>query len=76
MNPFKPRGLTPGERKYMVDAARGLTIAESAAAHGITAHGVVRMREKARRVLGARNIAHAVALAILADETIGDEVKP
>lgn len=66
--------LYPSQRKYMLDAARGLTAQQSAKLHGVSAHTVQSSLKAARTRLGAQNIAHAVALCIIQDEFTYSEV--
>ena len=60
--------LTPRERDYILDAAMGLTVAQSAARRNVAINTVKFMIRRARKMLGARNITHAVALAIIAGD--------
>lgn len=69
------RSLTPGERKYLLDAALGLTAQQSAHRWGVTVNTTNTMRVTARRALGAASIAHAVALAFLYGEITTDEIR-
>lgn len=63
--------LTPHGRKYLMDAARGYTAAETAARHQVSTHTVNSVLKLARKILGARTIAHAVALAMAVGEFNG-----
>lgn len=60
--------LTPRERDYIIDAALGLTVAQSATRRNVAINTVKVMIRRARKMLGARNITHAVALAIIAGD--------
>jgi DNA-binding CsgD family transcriptional regulator len=58
------RALHPAERKYLLDAARGLTAAQSAQKNCVSFHTVNTVLKKAKAALGAHNITHAVALCL------------
>ena len=63
--------LTPTGRKYLIDAARGYTVAQTAARHHVSTNTVMSVLKYARKILGARTIAHAVALAMAVGEFNG-----
>lgn len=63
--------LTPVGRRYLLDAARGYTVAETAARHHVSANTVQSVLKYARKILRARNTAHAVALAMAIGEFDG-----
>lgn len=69
------RALHPAERKYLLDAARGLTAAESAAKQVVTVNTVNTGLKRAKAALGARNITHAVALCLALGEFTGYDVR-
>lgn len=52
----------------MIDAARGMTVAQSAASRHVSINTVKVMIRKSRKRLGGQNITHAVALAIIAGD--------
>lgn len=62
------RALTPTERLYLLDAARGYTAEQTARRQFRSINTVKTLLRNARAALGARTIAHAVALAL----TYGD----
>lgn len=66
--PSRPRPLTPSERVYLRDAAKGLTAQQSADRRGVTVNTVLSMLKRAKAALGATNITHAVALAVTTGE--------
>ncbi|QBZ73526.1 helix-turn-helix DNA binding domain protein [Streptomyces phage Mischief19] len=69
----RQRSLYPAERRYMLDAARGLTAQQSARQHSVSVNTVNTTLKRAKLALGASNIAHAVALSFLYGEiTKGD----
>lgn len=60
----KPRTQLSGvQRVFLLDAACGLTSAETARKHGQTQDTVRNALKAARRILGALSTTHAVALA-------------
>lgn len=69
------RSLYPTERKYLLDAARGLTAAETARKHTVTVNTVNTSLKRSKAALGARNITHAVALCLALGEFTGDDVR-
>lgn len=71
----RTRALYPSERKYMLDAARGLTAAESARRHQVSTNTVNSGLKRGKAALGADNIAHAVALCLVLGEFTGDDVR-
>jgi len=58
------RPLRPAERRYLMDAARGLTAQDSAIRRGVTRNTVNTALKHAKAELGARNITHAVVLCL------------
>lgn len=56
--------LTGIQRVFLLDAAMGLTAAESARKHGCGVDNVSHALKAARAKLGARNTAHAVGLVL------------
>ena len=64
----RKRALHKAERRYMLDAARGLTAKESARLHGVSVNTVNTTLKRAKLALGASNITHAVALMFLYGE--------
>lgn len=62
--PARTRMLTPKERLYLLDAARGLTAQQSAHRQGVSINTAVTMLTRAKAALGAVNITHAAALAV------------
>lgn len=67
------RLLHPAERRYLFDAACGLTGQQSARRHGVS-HSTVRTAlATGKKALGALSIAHATALCLVLGEfTAGD----
>lgn len=63
--------LTPHGRRYLLDAARGYTVAQTASRHHVSVNTVQSVLKYARKILGARTIAHAVALAMAIGEFNG-----
>lgn len=55
--------LSPSELDVLHDAARGLTVGESAVSRGKSSETVKSQRKQVLIKLGARNMTHAVALA-------------
>lgn len=62
------RPLTPEERIYMLDVARGLSAAEIAKNRSDDLASVKIVLAEAKYVLGARNMSHAVALCVCRGE--------
>lgn len=60
----RTRALTPTERMYILDAARGYTAEQTAQRQFRSINTVKTMLKNARAALGARTIAHAIALAM------------
>jgi DNA-binding CsgD family transcriptional regulator len=60
----RPLCLTTSEREVLTDAARGLTVDESARVRGKGSETVKTQRASALLKLGARNMVHAVSLLI------------
>jgi DNA-binding CsgD family transcriptional regulator len=58
------RALTPGERHCLQGVAAGLRYHEVADVLGLSSETVRTNLERARRILGAKTMAHAVALAL------------
>lgn len=71
----RTRTLHPAERRYLLSAAQGLTAAETAREHGVSLHTVNSSLKQAKTALGARTIAHAVALCIALGEFTGSDVR-
>lgn len=69
------RALHPAERKYLLDAARGLTAVQSAHLHQVSVNSVNSSLKHGKAALGARNITHAVALCLVLGEFSGDDVR-
>jgi hypothetical protein len=61
---FRPRPLTASERGLVLDAARGLTAAQSGKKRGLTIYQVYEVQKKLRRLMGAETLPHLVALAM------------
>lgn len=57
--------LTTCEKKYMLDAAIGLTAKQSARKHGVSLNTVHGSLTRAKAALGADNITHAAVLALM-----------
>lgn len=72
MNSARP--LTLEERVYMLDVARGLSAAEIAKNHHANPADVKVGLARAKFVLGARNMAHAVTLCIVRGEFEAEDV--
>lgn len=64
IKPASIRPLRPKERLYILGAARGYSAKQTAARHYVTVNTVNSTIVNARAALGARNIAHAVAIAL------------
>lgn len=64
----RPRTLHPAERKYLLDAARGYTAQQTAKRHLVATSTVNTALKRAKAALNARNITHAVSLALAAGE--------
>jgi DNA-binding CsgD family transcriptional regulator len=64
--PYSPdmSGLTPSELEVLEDAARGLSVIETGASRTKSPETVKTQRRSILLKLGARNIAHAVAMMI------------
>lgn len=58
------RSLTQTERKYMLDAARGLTAPQIARRHTVSTNTVNWTLKQAKQALGAYNIANAAVLCL------------
>ncbi len=58
----------------MLDAAQGLTAALSAQRHGVSMNSVNTSLKHAKHALGARSIAHAVALCLAYNEFDTDDI--
>lgn len=71
----RKRALHPAERKYLLDAARGLTAAQSAHLHQVSVNSVNDSLKRGKAALGARNITHAVALCMALGEFSGSDVR-
>lgn len=69
------RSLHPAERKYLLDAARGYTAAQTARRHAVSVHTVNTTLSHARGALGALNTTHAVALALAVGEFATDDLE-
>jgi DNA-binding CsgD family transcriptional regulator len=72
---FRPRALDPHEKNIALDAARGLTVPESAASRGLTAFQVYEVHRRLKTLLGARTVTHVVALAIAYGDITHEEIK-
>ena len=72
---YRGRLLTGTEQMYVIDAARGLTARQSGERRNVSIHTVHSMLVRARRALGARNVAHAVALALIHGEITPADLK-
>lgn len=70
----RERALYPKERQYLLDAANGLTAAETAAKHFVAYNTVTSTLKRARAALGARSIAHAVAIALALGDIVPTEI--
>lgn len=73
--PSRPRMLTPLERQYILDAARGMTAQESADRRGVNVTTVRAMLARAKKAQGALNITHSAVLAFLHGDITADEVR-
>lgn len=71
----RTRTLHPAERKYLLDAARGLTAVQSAHLHQVSLNTVNSGLKRGKAALGAANITHAVALCLALGEFTGDDVR-
>ena len=60
--------LSSREVAFMADSAEGLTTGEIACKRGVSAETVKTRLKKARQRLGAKNTAHAVAIALRGDD--------
>ncbi|ALO79379.1 hypothetical protein [Streptomyces phage phiSAJS1] len=69
------RALYPAERKYLLDAARGYTAAQTAKRHLVSKNTVDTSLKRAKAALGARNITHAVSLALDTGEFTTKDLK-
>lgn len=69
------RALYPAERKYLLDAARGYTAQQTARRHLVSKNTVDTSLKRAKAALGARNITHAVSLALAAGEFTTEDLK-
>lgn len=69
------RALHPAEQKYVLSAAQGLTAAETARKYDVSVHTVNTALASAKATLGARTIAHAVALALVHGDIAHGDVK-
>ena len=69
------RALHPAERKYLLDAARGLTAAETARKHQVSVNTVNTSLKRSKAALNARNITHAVALCLAHGEFTAYDVR-
>lgn len=69
------RSLYPAERKYLLDAARGLTAAQSARKNQVSVNTVNTSLKRGKAALGATNITHAVALCLALGEFTGTDVR-
>lgn len=69
------RSLHPAERRYLLDAARGLTAAQSARTHCVSINAVLSGLKRGKAALGAVNVTHAVALCLALGEFTGDDVR-
>jgi len=58
------RPLTGMERAVVLDAARGLTAAQSGQKRGLTMHQVYELHKRLRNDTGAKSLPNLVALAI------------
>lgn len=68
------RALHPAERRYLLDAARGLTAQETAKHYGVAVSTVRTALAIGKIALGARTIAHATALCLALGEFTADDV--
>lgn len=69
------RTLYPAERKYLLDAARGYTAQQTARRHLVSKNTVDTSLKRAKAALGARNITHAVSLALDTGEFTTKDLK-
>lgn len=69
------RALTPPERRYLLDMARGLSAYEVAERHQVSVNTVRSAMKKAKPALRARSIGHAIALAMALGEFTAADVK-
>ena len=67
--------LQPSQRRYLLDAACGLTAQQSAIRHGVSVNTVNSSLKRAKGVLDARNITHAVVLCLSAAEFSFEDVR-
>lgn len=70
----RTRALYPAERKYLLDAARGYTAQQTARRHLVSKNTVDTSLKRSKAALGARNITHAVSLALAAGEFTTEDV--
>lgn len=71
----RPRILHPAERRYLLDAARGLTAHQSARLRGVSVNTVLGGLKRGKTTLNATNITHAVALSLAYGEFTSDDVR-
>jgi DNA-binding CsgD family transcriptional regulator len=71
----KMRALTPPERRYLLDMARGLSAYEVAERNHVSVHTVRSAMKTAKPALHARSIGHAIALAMAFGEFTAADVK-
>lgn len=72
---MRPRLLLAAERRYLLDAAQGLTADESANRHHVSINTVRTQLGTGKAALGARTIAHATALCLVLGEFTSADVR-
>lgn len=73
--PPRRRLMTATEKRYVLDAAQGLTARQSAKKRGVSQNTVANMLRRAKFVMGAVNITHAAALAVANGEITAEELR-
>lgn len=73
---LRARPLRDHEREYILDAARGLTAAQSAKRRGKSVNSVTSGLATARFAIGADTTLHAVTLALAYGEIIIEDIYP
>ncbi len=70
----RARLLHPAERKYLLDAARGMTAQQSARKYGVSLSTVNQGLKRGKASLNATTIAHATALCVALGEFTAADV--
>lgn len=71
----RARILHAAERRYLLDAARGLTARQSARLHGVSVNTVLGGLKRGKTALNATNITQAAVLALAYGEFTSDDVR-